>query len=53
VANVDAIITVVGANESAILNYAFASCPRKEVMPHQKTESVKNERLLIFDVVKK
>jgi len=40
VANVDAIITAVGANESAILNYAFASCPRKEAMPHQKTESV-------------
>jgi len=32
VANVDAIITVVGANESAILNYAFASCPLKEVI---------------------
>ena len=43
-ANVDAIITAVGANESAILNYAFASCHRKEVMPHQKTESAEKER---------
>jgi hypothetical protein len=32
VANVDAIIAAVGANESAILNYAFASCPLKEVI---------------------
>jgi hypothetical protein len=40
VVNVDAIITVVGANESAILNYAFASCHRQVVMSHQKTESV-------------
>jgi hypothetical protein len=44
VANVDAIITVVGASESAILNYAIAPCPQKEVMPHQKTESVEKER---------
>jgi hypothetical protein len=46
VANVDAIITAVGASESAILNYAFASCHRKEIMPHQKTENVEKERTL-------
>jgi hypothetical protein len=40
VVQVDAIITVVVANESPILNYAFASCHRKEVIPYQKTESV-------------
>jgi hypothetical protein len=41
---VDAIITAIGASESAILNYAFAPCPRKEVVSHQKTESVEKER---------
>jgi hypothetical protein len=52
VANVDAIITVVGASESAILNYAFAPCPQKEVIPYQKTESVKKKQLL-FHLVQK
>jgi hypothetical protein len=52
VANVDAIIAAVGASESAILNYAFASCPLKEAMPHQKTESVEKERPFYYVVQK-
>ena len=40
----DAIIATDGANESAILNYAFAPCLQKEVMSHLKTENVEKER---------
>lgn len=40
----DAIIATGGANESAILNYAFAPCLEKEVMSHLKTENVEKER---------